>query len=292
MKLSVILVNYNTEKELAECVTSLRQQTLNDFEIVVVDNSDTIIANDIWLQGVKLIKPGANIGFGRANNLAVSQVSSEYILFLNPDCMLEDPNTLANMLIEFVKDDNVGILAPSIVENKSIIKPEYKYPKQKYLPDNYFAELPGDICWVLGAVMMVKRDTFNSINGFDKDFFLYAEETDLCLRYRKNGYSIKYSESVKVNHIGGASEISADNYAKTMRKQRGLHLFLYKHYPAAIFKKILFSEMISSGVKMILAKLKVLFSNKLSATDNFKRYKAIFDSSRQSLKDVDWLYFK
>lgn len=262
--------------------------------MIIVDNSSSIRDEYVYSFPIQIIKPDKNIGFGRANNLGVSSALGKFVLFLNPDCKLMADNDLQNMVSFIDENVEVGLLAPAILEKGNIIQPVYNYPKQRYLGRNYFQSLPGRIAWVLGAVMLVRKNNFvNQLGGFDKDFFLYAEETDLCLRYRMNGFSIAYLDNILVQHIGGASEVSSTSYDQCLRKQRGLYLFLYKHYPIYVFNRIISSEKISSIIKLLLARLKIAMGDRSAkAYNDYNRYKAIYDSAKKTLNNINWLYFK
>lgn len=294
MKLSIVVVNYNTEKDLFICINSIRKQDCSyEYEIIVVDNSNSIDVSDPFYDSMLIINPNYNLGFGCANNLAVENSNGEYILFLNPDCSLINERTLQLMIDYMLSNVEIGVLTTRVTQNNVVIEANYKYPKQKYLTQKIFNNLPGDICWVLGAVMMVKKSVFvKEVNGFDQDFFLYGEETDLCLRYRKAGYVIKTISDITVEHIGGASETNSDIYDYTMRKQRGLHLFLYKHYSIKDFKKILLNEMISAMIKIIVGKIKMIFSSSNYLYERNKYYKAIYDSAKVAMFNVEDLFFK
>lgn len=293
MLLSIIIVNYNTEKEIAECLYSIAKQTLFDIEVIVVDNSSSFIIEETYSLSVKVINPNENLGFGRANNLGVDSASGEFILFLNPDCQLLSQDSLMGLVDRIKHDTAIGLLAPAIIENNHITLPSNNYPKQKYLPQNYFDNLSGDIAWVLGATMLVRKNEFVKLGGFDKDFFMYGEETDLCLRYRKAGFSVEYMESIIVNHIGGASEVNAKAYDYWLRKQRGLYLFLDKHYPIKVFRTIIASEQKSSLLKLSLARIKIFLGiGNIKLQSDYDRYKAIYDSAVKTMACTKWLYFK
>lgn len=293
MLLSIIIVNYYTEKEILKCLNSIFMQDFPSLEVIIVDNSSSIINNYDYNFTIKVIDTNKNLGFGQANNLGVCHSNGDFILFMNPDCELTQSHDLARMIKQMQVDLSIGILSPAINEGGGVILPSYNYPKHKYLPEHYFGNLSGKVAWVLGAVMLVRKYEFLKLGGFDKDFFLYAEETDLCLRYRQNGFIINYLSSVSVKHIGGASEITASSYDYWKRKQRGLYLFIVKHYPHNVIKRILVSEMIASFIKLTVTRFRIIFGDSsIKMKDNYNRYKAIYDSASRTRYDKSWLYFK
>lgn len=101
INLSIIIVNYNTECELCNCIDSFLNFNTVDFEVIIVDNSINL-SQDFKAKyntsKIKIINPGYNMGFGRANNLGVEHAVGEFILFLNPDCLVLEPQSLEDMI--------------------------------------------------------------------------------------------------------------------------------------------------------------------------------------------------
>jgi N-acetylglucosaminyl-diphospho-decaprenol L-rhamnosyltransferase len=83
---------------------------------------------------------------------------------------------------------------------------------------------------LLGACLLLKREVYQQISGFDPDYFLYGEDADIGLRIRQHGFEIGFCEQVTIEHVSGASEIGADSLDKWLRKRRGIFLFYTKHY--------------------------------------------------------------
>ena len=169
------------------------------------DNSVAVLQE--FLPGITLIANPDNKGFGKANNQAFKSSRGRYIFMLNPDAVCMTNQDLAHAAAFMDEHQQDGLVGTRILNaNHQLEKTAWHhYPRQTQTQAD-FSSLPGVYATVLGASMIARREVFEKVNGFDEDFFLYGEETDLCLRIRKAGYSIGYCESVTVMHIGSASE--------------------------------------------------------------------------------------
>jgi len=241
--ISIIIVNYNTAEIVRNCINSILPQTGIDYEIIVADNASSDNSVEL-LQGfkdkIKLIINNDDLGFGKACNQAAEYATGKYFFFLNPDTLLHKPDDLKK-IYEFAQaNPQYGLITTQLVDPTGEVtdEPGYSYPNEKYLVDP-LPPLPGKIAWVLGAVMIIPSDIFYKINRFDEDFFLYAEDLDVCLRIRKSGYEIGCFSDVSITHIGGASETKTDQYALTTRKYSAKHMFYKKHYSPASIKKLM-----------------------------------------------------
>lgn len=229
--ISIITVNYFSADLVDRLSKTLPKNKL--YEFIVIDNSvDTEEVKK--LQKIKkinrLIINKKNVGFGVANNIASKKSNGELLLFLNPDTEIEDMD-ISRAVADFSNDTRLGILAPRISNyNGSLQRSAHsKYPNwwshaldynpalriiigklglNEY-PTLFSVDSHGDVLItksVLGAAMLIRKDTFDSINGFDQKFFLYREETDLCRRVNGLGYRVIFDPSYKIKHIsGGAS---------------------------------------------------------------------------------------
>lgn len=237
-QVSAVIVNYNSGTYAQQCIESLLRQTSVDMEIIVVDNhspdSSAKLLHTAFGSQIILIENEENLGFGRANNLGASKASGEFLLLINPDTEVSSPDCVCK-LVECVQQPTIGIAGPEIHEplkNKYVL-PRKTYPSQNKLKfGEKFENLPGNIAWLLGACMMLRKSVYERLGGFDPDYFLYGEDVDICLRARLAGYGIVYCPSAKITHIGGASERESPTLEKFLRKRRGFFLFCKKHYDA------------------------------------------------------------
>jgi hypothetical protein len=225
MDLSVIIVNWNTKDLLCQCIDSLTQTLKKmDTEIFVVDNGSTdgsVAAIREKFPRVRLVENQVNLGFARANNQAISLSSGEYLLFLNPDTRVKDEAipTMLSFMSSHAKAGLVGAQLlnadgskqnsianfPSLATellNKSLLRwlfPE-KFPgKERDYPG------PVEVDSVIGACMLVRRETVEQVGLLDEGYFLFLEETDWCYRMKKAGWEIYHIPGAKLLHFQGKS---------------------------------------------------------------------------------------
>lgn len=226
---SVIIVNYNTYDLVVQCIDSVVKHTKNfTYEIIVVDNNspNRDIENlNIIFPDINLILNDKNSGFGIANNIGNQFAKGDYIFLLNSDTILID-NSI-NELHLFMKENNeVGVcggnlcdknlmpatsfsrLMPSMMSDLDYLffniftKLIYRKNIYYYHGDNPI-EIKGNIS---GADLMISKKIFDSVGGFDENFFMYYEETDLLYRIRQKKYKTYIVPKSKIIHLEGASE--------------------------------------------------------------------------------------
>ncbi len=233
MNVSVIIVTYNSAPCIEACLASVAAQKGVALETIVVDNAsaDNTVALVEGFSGVRLLSNKENIGYGQANNQAFAISQGRFVYLLNPDSRLPEPGALARLCGALQAHDRWGMAGNRIlsVDGKEETRPTLGYPGQRHVSRD-FSKLPGEIAWVLGASMLIRREIYAAIGGFDPGFFLYCEETDLCLRVRELGHEVGFIPDVTVLHIGGASEHGTDPYDVCMRKMTSMLRFRQKHY--------------------------------------------------------------
>jgi|ERR1051326_2301512 GT2 family glycosyltransferase len=287
MDVSVITVTYNSAASIADCLESARAQRDVQSEILVIDNasSDRTVGFVRGLQAtLTLIENRENVGFGRACNQGFAASKGRYIYLLNPDAQLIGTDALATICRALSEHKQWG-MAGSRVETATGEKksPATTYPDQSHVRKD-FSQLPGKIAWVVGASMMVKREVYAELGGFDPEFFLYSEETDFCLRLRQRGYEIGFVEGAAVRHIGGASESGRDPYEVWTRRSQGLHLFWQKHYAPEDVERLLQRNRFRAGYRMLVnGWLARLQPPKSSAWQKHRRYRAVWEACSKSL---------
>lgn len=284
--ISVIIVTYNSSECIQACLDSLWSQKGVDYEVIVVDNTST----DDTLLTVRnnrslLLENEENIGFGRACNLGMARSTGRYIFLLNPDARLTDESDLAQVCRLMDENPRWGLAGAKVLSPNGSLEspPAREYPGQKHVQRD-FSQLPGSISWVIGAAMIVRRDIYLQVGGFDPEFFLYSEETDLCLRIRECGYEIGWMEDVSVRHIGGESEKGVDPYDTACRKLRGLLTFRTKHYAhrECVFlanrdRRRAFFRMITNGL------LALVRGQTSTAWEKYRMYRGVWKTSKHYL---------
>ena len=285
-EVSVIVVTYRSAAHIVECLDSVCAQEGLSLEVIVIDNaSDDATAERIrrYSRGVILLANKENIGFGRACNQGVAVSSGRLIYLLNPDAKLAGKDALFSLTQAMATHPKWGMAGTRILNEHGQSFPSLSYPGQAKAR-NDFDRLPGRIAWVLGASMVIRRDVYTALNGFDPDFFLYSEETDFCLRVRKLGHEIGYIETIEVRHIGGASEQGQDPHGVWVRKMRGIHLFWRKHYAPDDVDRLVRRDQARARLRMHLNHLLSSFSPVGSPSwQKWRRYQAIFETSREDL---------
>jgi GT2 family glycosyltransferase len=233
--LSVSVVTYNSAHCLEGLFDSFSKQHGISWELFVVDNASTDeTAQSIVERMTKNLTVNQyNVGYGRAHNQNRSNFRGRYVLFLNPDVTF--PAGLFAAIVSFLDGNpNVGIVGPSILEGKdrALFPPRLFYPGERTI-----ALEPGlrrdHYAWLSGSCLAIRRDVFNELGGFDPDFFLYQEETDLCLRVRRAGYRIGWCPEWQVLHAHLQSQGELRKYDQERNLLEGTLLFWRKHFAAA-----------------------------------------------------------
>lgn len=226
-KVSVIIVSYNSENFIEKCVTSVLKN-INFGELIILDNSSTDKTVEVlekFSGKIKLIKSSENLGFSKGNNRGAKEASGEYLFFLNPDTELEKP--IEELVDFYEKTPNAGIIAPKLImENGKIQASVRKLPSvlgafkeyilgvrnaySEYVPST---ESPIEVEMVYGAAMLIKKDLYEKLNGYDEKYFLYYEDVDFCKRTRDLGKKIYYYPKLSIKHLVGAT-ISGQNRYK------------------------------------------------------------------------------
>jgi len=254
MQLSVIIVNYNSMSLLENCLFSVQIAMLKiEGEIIVVDNNSTDGSKEnlpLKFTNVKFIFNDANLGFAKACNQGFKISSGNYVLFLNPDTILTEtclkdcisffeshPDAGAagvRMLDEkrnFLKESKRGLPSPSTSFYK-LFGLTAMFPGSKTFGKYYQGHLPvnenNPVDVLSGAFMMVKREVFEKVNGFDESFFMYGEDIDLSLRITQEGYKNFYLGKISITHLKGGS--TSYNYKYVQDFYGAMKLFVKKHY--------------------------------------------------------------
>lgn len=258
-----------------------------EFEIIVVDNAsqdDSLNVLGQFGDKIQLIKNSENLGFGKANNLAVNLSKGRYLFLLNPDALMLEPDDLKKIFLFIKNNKRFGLAGTRVLKANGVdeSKPNYYYPGEHYIGRPY-KDLPGKVAWVLGASMIIRKKVYNKINGFDEGFFLYGEDPDICLRIRKLGYEIGYFSDVSIKHIGGVSERGTDWYWLATKKQKALHLFYTKHYTPSAVKFLMRRDIRLARIKMLLGALRSIATLGLLKRKKDRKHRAIYDFCKEHL---------
>ncbi len=232
--ISVSVVTYNSAEDLPGLLDSLRRQNGVSWELLVVDNAShdgTIDTLSRLAPEAHLIRNASNRGFGAAHNQNLPLCRGRCVVLLNPDLTLED-GALAALREYLDAHPNTAIVGPALLHDPLT---RWLPPATEY-PGEHLAVLPGrpltaGIAWVSGACFAIRADVFRDLGGFDEDYFLYAEEVDLCYRATQTGWRIGYAAQPKVRHAGFGSQAGVSPLEREVRICHGREIFYRKHYP-------------------------------------------------------------
>jgi GT2 family glycosyltransferase len=276
---SVIIVNYNTVDLTKNCVRSLLDKTDNvKFDISVVDNASadgSVAELRREFPGINVIESGTNVGFARANNIAIRQSTADYVFVLNSDTLLV--NNALKVLAEFMeREENRDVACcggclydkdmlpvaaygnfPTLAEiafkvsKLKTVFPGY-YRQRLRASGEYTSAYPGRVDYVVGADMFIRKSVLDEVGMFDEDFFLYFEETELSFRMAKNGYRSMIVPEAKVIHLAGRSSTNASKMKTATLRERSRFLFFRKSYGKGVARLAKALYMIHYGRRLLL----------------------------------------
>lgn len=282
MKLSVIIVNYNVKYFLEHCLCSVLKATRHiDAEILVVDNHSTDGSRDYLSQRfhtVRFLWNDTNLGFAKANNLALKQAIGEHILFLNPDTIIPEEG-LEQCLRFFAERSDCGALGVHMIDGSGAFLRESKrsfptpsnaffkmtglaslFPHSRYFSGYYAGHVAehetAAVDVLSGAFLMVSRKIINRVQGFDEDFFMYGEDIDLSYRIRQTGFRNFYLGETTIIHFKGESTCK-HTQTYTRNFYGAMRLFVKKHYADKTLQRTLMRSAI--GLASFAASAKALF---------------------------------
>ncbi len=236
--LSIIIVNWNGINFLPDCLKSIVENPPSvPYEIIVVDN-DSSDGSVAWMRSsdaiallgetnFRLIESGGNLGFSKANNLAIDDSDSPVIFLLNPDTVVRK-GAIDKLLATLESDENIGACAPKLLNaDGSVQHSVWAFPPTpltilfielklvKFLPKRPFRNVIYSSFWdyerrvdvpiISGAAIMAKRETVEQVGGLDPSFHMYGEDVEWCARIKKGGWRIFFEPDAEIFHFGGLS---------------------------------------------------------------------------------------
>ena len=288
MQLSVIILNYNVRYFLEQCILSVQKALEGiDSEIIVVDNSSSDDSCEMMrakFPNIKLIENATNLGFPKGNNIGVAQAKGEYVCILNPDTVVAE-DTFVKILNSQLPTLNsqLGIIGCKLIDGTGNFLPESKRGVPTpwvaftkifglYKISNYFGKYyaqhvshneSGKVDILVGAFMMMKRELYLKVGGFDENCFMYSDDIDLSYLVLKTGKSNYYFHETSVIHYKGESTVRDGTY---MKRFRGAMQFFYKKH----FKKSWFFDvMMLFGTFFFSFLKKIQQKNKLRIIDEY-----------------------
>jgi hypothetical protein len=219
---SALVLNYRGPQDTVRCVQNLQRQTIADrMEMIVIDNASCddsigVLRNRLGkMQNVRIVESPKNLGFGGGNNVGARYATGEYILIINPDTEPE-ADSLERLIAILQEDPGIGIVAPMLAFSDGTVRDSHRNfptlsalvakrtPLGKLMPgvlDRYLHRRSAgtmlDVDWVVGAFMLLKRDLYKELGGFDERYFLFLEDTDLCRRCWQTGRRVVYCTGIR-----------------------------------------------------------------------------------------------
>ena len=282
---SIIYVNYNTSKLIVDSIISLRDQCLDTpFEIIIVDNSSSEKEKKILIDGfhgddnVQLIFSETNLGFAKANNHGASHSIGKYLFFLNPDTLIL--NDVLKIFYNYLESCDKKIVACGGNLLNPDLSPTSSYGNfpgillelcniglgLSFVLNGYYNKYVAISCevsdqviqkvpYIVGAALFISAKSFNFLKGFDENYFMYYEETDLFLRLKKAGLEVRMLPAAKIVHYEGGSIGKSDakrfNYFKFEILLRSKMYYYEKWQPHTLIvvKAIIFSQILVQYAK-------------------------------------------
>ncbi|MBS4014743.1 MAG: glycosyltransferase family 2 protein [Bacteroidetes bacterium] len=248
-KVAVVILNWNGKKFLEKFLCSVMKFSTDVAEVIVADNAstdDSISYLKLYFPTVRIIEMPVNAGYTGGYNQALKQIEADYFILLNSDIEVT-PNWISPIIDLMESDKSIAACQPKILDYNNIKKFEYAgagggfidflgYPFCRGRIFNNLEEDNGqynditEVFWATGACMFVRAESFFKAGGFDDDFFAHMEEIDLCWRFKRLGFKIKYCGKSSILHVGGGT-LSKNNPRKTYYNFRNNLFLLTKNLP-------------------------------------------------------------
>lgn len=252
--LRVVVVTYSPGESLAGFLTTLATATTRPYDVVLADNGSTDGAPEAAVgPGVRLLRTGGNLGYGTAANRGAAGFDGEWVVVANPDVEWQ-PGSLDVLLDAATGWPQAGCLGPAIRTPDGRL-----YPSARAFPSlgrgighalfgwiwpgnpwtrSYRAEagspVEGTTGWLSGSCMLLRREAFDAVGGFDESYFMYCEDMDLCRRLGEAGWSSVYVPTAVITHQGGHATSRAA--APMLREHhKALYRYLSRQYSGPLW---------------------------------------------------------
>ena len=315
MDLSIIIVNYNVKVFLQNLLDSIKRAAAGlQTEIIIVDNASDDGSVELLREKyphIKLMVNQTNLGFGKANNLALKEAQGKFILLLNPDAIVAE-DTFKKMIEFFNKTPDAGLAGCKILNPDGTLQLPCRrsfpgpwtsftkvtglstlFPGSKifarynltYLDENQTYEVDA----ISGSFMMMRKEVYIKVGGFDEQFFMYGEDLDLCYRIQKAGYKVYYVHSTQIIHYKGEST-KRSSIDETKVFYKAMHLFVKKHLSTSfLVQLILQTAIIVRRLFAYIGKIKLILAAML--IDAVLFIAALLIAEHLVMKYSDWAGF-
>ena len=251
--LTLILISWNTSKELKSCLYSVRDAINDAVQVIVVDNAsgdDTVEMIHSEFPWVHLIANKTNYGFGKGCNIGLRESLGRYIFFLNPDSAIEKESLKS--IVEFGDSHpEAGILGIKVMNPNGTLQYSCRhfptvaaglfrnsilgkfFPKNPYTRDYLMVDWnhnqPQEVDWVSGCALVIRKETIEELGGFDERFFMYCEDVDLAYRAKQKNWKVMYFPGAVSIHSRSKSSDKSPNHM-IFEFHKSMYRFFKKHY--------------------------------------------------------------
>lgn len=260
--LTIAILNFNSADYLKRCIESIKNiEGEAELKVIAIDNNSSdqsFDLKDLTTKNIEFIQNEENLGFSRGYNATLQKIKSEFVLLLNPDCLLQK-GVVKKILEDFDEDKKTGAATCKIIlpNGKTDLTAHRGFPtpwasllyvlgndKLYHLTDKISDQIH-EVDAIAGAFFMTKKAILEEVGFLDEDFFLYGEDIDLSLRIKKKGYKILYDPAVEITHYKGISTgvkkhsqelTSADSKTRNRAMNafyESMIIFYNKHYKKA-----------------------------------------------------------
>ncbi len=256
MKLSIIIVNWNTKDLLKNCLESLAEDyvRLGGCEVIVVDNGSddgsVSMVKKLRVKNyeLKIIENKENLGFSIGNNIGIKKAKGDYIMLLNTDTII-GKGSIAKLISYLDCHDEVAIVGPKLLNSDGTVQANCgRFPdlivsfvmlfKEHFGGSDFVRTSPEKsmfVDWLMGAAFMTRKDVFDKVGGLDEEIFMYMEEVDWFYRANKVGFKAYFLKEAEITHLGRGSS-KGGKKDPILNIYKGLIRFYKKHKsPLEIF---------------------------------------------------------
>lgn len=262
---TIIVVTHNTARWRAQQKTALEAQTDKRWRLVVIDNASRTEerpAPEHFPNGAEIIQSEANLGFAEANNLAARGAATPYLVFLNPDAFPE-PDWLENLIAAVEPLPQAGAIgclqrregAPGVLDGVGDVLHATGLAYRAGYGSRSGVPPLGETFSACAAAMLVRREAFEAIGGFDSRYFCFFEDVDLGFRLRLAGWRVVQSPDAIVSHVGGGSTGTSSAFAEFHGARNRLWTFV-KCMPGPLMWLMLPAHLIATALVATLAPIR------------------------------------
>lgn len=264
MRLSIIIVTYNSARDIQPCLESIEERLKGvEYEVCVVDNASEDGSGELVRAAggrTRLVSNSRNLGFSVGVNIGLANTSGRYVMWLNPDTRIMGGD-VNELLLHFDREPAVGIIGPRLLNTDGAVQlscrsfPSYStalfnryslltrlFPlnrySRRYLHTDWDHQTVREVDWVSGACLLHRRSLTDEIGGLDERFFMYMEDIDFCLRAHRAGWKVHYHPGLHVlHHIAGSSRQVP--FSMVVELHKSIWSYYAKHFPRNLLKDAL-----------------------------------------------------